>query len=74
MSCYVTVVPAYGRDYKSKKAVLTDYHAGKDFQINDMFNPDDGRYINKEDADNGSLTMHVRYSRLTKVCVIPPNS
>ena len=28
----MTVLPAYGRDYKSKKAVLADWHAGKDFQ------------------------------------------
>ena len=74
MSNYVTVVPAYGRDYKSKKAVLEDYRASKDFRINDMFNPYDGKYINKEDADNAGLTMNVRYSQRTKVCVIPPNS
>jgi len=74
MSRYVTVVPAYGRDYKSKKAVMADYHASKDFLINDMSNPHDGRYINKGDADNAGVTMNVRYSRLTKVCVIPPSS
>ena len=27
----MTVLPAYGRDYKSKKAALADWHAGKDF-------------------------------------------
>ena len=27
----MTVIPAYGRDYKSKKAVLADWRAGKDF-------------------------------------------
>lgn len=28
----MTVLPAYGRDYKSKKAVLADWLAGKDFR------------------------------------------
>ena len=27
-----TVLPAYGRDYKSKAAALADWQAGKDFQ------------------------------------------
>jgi hypothetical protein len=30
-SCHM--LPAYGRDYKSKKAVLADFDAGKDFII-----------------------------------------
>lgn len=27
----LTLVPAYGRDYKSKKALMADWEAGKDF-------------------------------------------
>jgi hypothetical protein len=27
----MTVLPAYGRDYKSKKAALADWRTGKDF-------------------------------------------
>lgn len=33
MSNYVTLTPAYGRDYKSRPAVITDWEAGKDFTI-----------------------------------------
>jgi len=29
----MTLLPAYGRDYKSKKAVLADFNAGLDFEI-----------------------------------------
>jgi hypothetical protein len=29
----MTLLPAYGRDYKSKAAVLADWNAGKDFRI-----------------------------------------
>ena len=30
---FLTLVPAYGRDYKSKKAVLADWEANIDFLI-----------------------------------------
>tara|TARA_R110000850_G_scaffold259927_1_gene387093 strand:+ start:509 stop:748 length:240 start_codon:yes stop_codon:yes gene_type:complete len=29
----MTLLPAYGRDYKSKKEVLADFNAGQDFEI-----------------------------------------
>lgn len=61
----LTVTPAYGRDYKSAKAVLADFAANKDFQICDMFSPDDGRYINAEQLKPGD-TLAVRYARNTK--------
>lgn len=32
---YITVTPAYGRDYKSSRDALADWHAGKDFEIQD---------------------------------------
>lgn len=70
MTKYLTVVPAYGRDYKSKAEVLSDWNAGKDFQICDMSSPHDGSYINKEDASKEGITVNVRYARLTKVLPI----
>jgi hypothetical protein len=66
---YLTVVPAYGRDYKSAKAVRADWDAGKDFQINDMSSRDDGRYVNKADKP-ADVTLQVRFARLTKVTMI----
>lgn len=30
----VTLTPAYGRDYKTKKEFMADFEAGKDFIIN----------------------------------------
>ena len=54
----MTLVPAYGRDYKSKAGVLVDWNANKDFQATG--------YINKEQVVPGtSLTF--RYKRLTSV-------
>ncbi len=64
----MTLVPAYGRDYKTAKAVLVDWNANKDFQIADMFSGNDGRYVNKEQLP-GTAVM-IRYKRLTQICVI----
>jgi hypothetical protein len=65
---YVTLVPSYGRDYKSKKAVQADWDAGKDFTINQFGHPDDGRQINKQDAaSTPGVTYNVRYNSLRSV-------
>jgi hypothetical protein len=66
---YTTLVPAYGRDYTSAKAVKADWDAGKDFVINDMSHKDDGRYINKADAGVGKKYT-IRFKRLMNVCVV----
>lgn len=63
---FLSAVPAYGRDYKSKKEVLADWNAGKDFMIQDMFK---SGYVNKNDAPKGA-TINIRYKRLTQVCPI----
>lgn len=61
----LTVIPAYGRDYKSAKAVKADFDANKDFMICDMSSPDDGRYVNAEQLKPGD-TLYIRYQRKTK--------
>jgi hypothetical protein len=61
----LSVIPAYGRDYKSAKAVQSDFDANKDFQICDMSSPDDGRYVNAEQLSKGD-TLCVRYAKKTK--------
>jgi hypothetical protein len=61
----LTVVPAYGRDYKSKKAVQEDWDAGKDFLCAGL----NRGYVNKEDAPKGT-TVTIRYAKLTKVHLI----
>jgi hypothetical protein len=69
---FITCVPSYGRDYKTAKEVKADYAEGKDFTICDMSCPDDGRKINKQDAQRGGDTLHVYFCRRTKSVVIPP--
>ena len=66
MPTYLSAVPAYGRDYKSKKEVLADWNDGKDFLIQDMFH---SGYVNKNDKPS-NVVLNIRYKRLTMVCVI----
>jgi hypothetical protein len=62
-----TVTPAYGRDYKSKKAALADWNAGKDFIINDISNRWDGKPVNKQGAEEAGLSIMIRYDKLRKI-------
>lgn len=60
---HITVTPAYGRDYKSKAAILADWNADMDFTLQP-----DGCYINRPQVESGEV--NVRYSRMTKVAVL----
>lgn len=63
---YASAVPAYGRDYKSAKAVREDWDAGKDFLLADMVL---SGYINKDDKP-ADMNLSIRYARQTKVCIV----
>ena len=66
----MTIVPAYGRDYKSRAAVEADWKADKDFQIAG-YDPDSGRYINLSDArSTGVRQVTIRYDRLRKLTIV----
>jgi hypothetical protein len=59
--------PAYGRDYKSKAAVLADWNAGKDFR--DALT---GQYLSVRDFPSQYPPGHhpeiwIRYQRQTKM-------
>ena len=63
----LTLTPAYGRVYNSKREVLADYNAGKDF-----ISQPDGRYANIDTAIRMLAThIQIRYGkRLEKVMVV----
>jgi hypothetical protein len=62
---YVTVVPAYGRDYTTQKAVKADWDKDMDFKMDDMYL---SGYINKANAaDLPHLVISVRYAKGTKL-------
>lgn len=67
----MTLVPAYGRDYTSKKAVIADWNADKDFEIADLFGGNCGRKINRSDAIAGGIrSVNIRYKQLRSVAVV----
>jgi len=63
----VTLTPAYGRVYTTKRDVLRDYNGFRDF-----VSQPDGRFFNRQDAIDCMATfIKVRYGkRLEKVMVI----
>jgi len=66
MANYLSAVPAYGRDYNSKREVMLDWAAGKDFLVQGISG---SGYINKDGAPSGSV-INIRYKKLTLVCPI----
>lgn len=67
----MTLTPAYGRDYKSKKEVIAAWEAGKDFIVADMFGGNCGRCVNKDDAASVRETIYIRYKNLTQIMKLP---
>ena len=68
MNVYETLVPAYGRDYKSKKALLEDFNNDKDFKIAWT-----GQYTNKADLEKlfkDIYSVNIRYAKLRKIAVL----
>ena len=67
----MTIVPTYGRDYKSIDAVKADFNAGKDFRIEDMSSPYNGKSVNKTDLLKANVDkVTIRYAKLRKVLVL----
>ncbi len=67
----ISVVPYLGRDYRTKKDVIADLKAGKDFLIQDMSCRWDGKPANLESfKDGGYDTVYIRYANLHKQAVV----
>jgi len=68
----IILQPAFGRDYKSKAAVLADFDANKDFILNDRDSRWDNKPINKEQIEETypGQKVNIRYSNNKKVMVV----
>lgn len=68
MSIHIILVPAYGRDYKSKKECLSDFNDNKDFKMAPQ-----GCYTNKSDLarvhPNEPINITFRFNKLKNVAV-----
>ena len=63
----LTLVPAYGRDYASAKAVKQDWESEKDFQIQDISSKWNGSYTSIRD---NHPSVKIRFNKLTKAVII----
>ncbi len=64
--------PAYGRDYRSKKAVLADLRDNKDFVLTDFHGPLAqwcNRPASPQDLAQEGYSVSVRYARMTKQAI-----
>ena len=67
----IILSPAYGRDYKSIKAVTNDFNSDKDFIIETFMHPYCGKPCNKRDLKtSGIKSVHIRYNKLQRVAVL----
>jgi hypothetical protein len=64
------LVPAYGRDYKTKSAVLADWLEEKDFTIAEYGHPYDTKPCNRQQTTDREQVW-IRYDRLTKNTRVP---
>ena len=64
---YITVAPAYGRDYKSKSQALEAWKSGKDFEQQDVFRT--GTYCSIRDFKDKQVTVEIRYNKLRDLVI-----
>lgn len=69
----LTLVPAYGRDYKSKSALVADWESGKDFLAAGI-KPGTSGYTSIRDTtafkEDHITHLHFRYNKQTLVHVV----
>ena len=66
----LNLVPAYGRDYNSKKAIIEHLEKNLDFMIADRSCLWDGKVANLEEMKPMYDVIYIRYGKLRKVCAI----
>ena len=60
---YLTLLPAYGRDYKNKKLIIEDLNSNKDF-----IESSSNSYINKQQFKELNISsFNVRYDSQRKI-------
>lgn len=62
---YITISPAYGRDYKKQADVIADFKAGKDFVMESMNTGYAGSYCSVRDFAPG-VKVQIYYAKQQK--------
>ena len=67
-----TLTPAYGRDYHSATAAKGDFLDGRDFILNDITSPWDGKPCNIEAFESGvSVTIYYYKKQKSTILRVP---
>ena len=65
---FLSLIPAFGRDYKTAKACLADWLADKDFVIACIGHPYDGKPANRSSFSSREIEkITLRFNRQTKM-------
>lgn len=68
---WITLTPAYGRDYKTGAEVLKHWSEGKDFRIADISSRWNGSYCSVRDFSNGEVdVVKIRFLKLTEFALL----
>lgn len=63
-----TLLPAYGRDYKSAKEAKAAYIQGSDFILNDITSPWNGKYCSCRDFEGQEVKL--RYNKMKDATLV----
>lgn len=63
---YYELIPAYGRDYKTKAEVVEAFNSGKDFEGDYSLN---FQLVNKEQLPKGAV-VNLRYKSLRQIAQV----
>jgi hypothetical protein len=71
---YLTLVPAYNRDYQTSAQVLEGWNADKDFRIMDISCPFDGKYLNRSQVERtpslANTVFRIRYKQRMNIVMV----
>jgi len=67
----MTIIPAIGKDYKKKSALLADFEANKDFRVADTTSTWDGKPVNRANLLNADVgEVKIYYSKLRRSIMV----
>jgi hypothetical protein len=67
----ITISPAYGRDYRSKKDAESAFQQNQDFIVESIASGYAGSYCNRSDLKAGGIKqVEIRYLKKTRLTIV----
>lgn len=64
----ITLTPAFGKDFKSCRAVRKSFLDGDDFVVSDLSHIHHGRYCSIRDFRHTQFTVYIRFNKEQNLC------